>query len=271
MPALHPSMRILVLIPIFYSTLINCQNLTSLWGEPLSKRPLPYTNLREADITWGKRVWRTIDLREKLNHPLRYPLAATNKKSSLFDVLKNALKNQAILPIRINEDEFYPPIPKDSILKILVKKKILSTKDEFNNEYARYIIDTIRSEEIFQYYIIEDYFFDAKRSVMDSRIRAVCPVWYNKITEQMEPLFWVNYDDCRNILVSHTAMNSKNDARKISFDDLFNKRMYGSFITKESNIFDREIKDYSPGIEALYEAERVKQSIYNFESDFWQY
>jgi gliding motility associated protien GldN len=87
----------------------------------------------------------------------------------------------------------------------------------------------------------------------------------------MEPLFWVNFDECRNIFANHTALNSKNDSRKISYDDLFNKRIYNSVITKESNIFDREITDYTKGIESLYEAERIKQSIYNFESDFWQY
>ena len=39
----------------------------------VNRRLVPYTHLREADVTWEKRVWRTIDIREKVNQPLYYP------------------------------------------------------------------------------------------------------------------------------------------------------------------------------------------------------
>ena len=39
-----------------------------------TKRMIPYEHVREADVIWSTRVWRSIDLREKLNHPLYYPL-----------------------------------------------------------------------------------------------------------------------------------------------------------------------------------------------------
>ena len=39
-----------------------------------TKKVVPYEYVREADVAWSKRVWRVIDLREKFNHPLYYPL-----------------------------------------------------------------------------------------------------------------------------------------------------------------------------------------------------
>ncbi|MDF3028536.1 MAG: gliding motility associated protein GldN [Fluviicola sp.] len=39
----------------------------------LTKRTISYEYVREADVVWSKRVWREIDLREKINHPLYYP------------------------------------------------------------------------------------------------------------------------------------------------------------------------------------------------------
>ncbi|MNJ82687.1 hypothetical protein D3C87_00910 [compost metagenome] len=39
----------------------------------LTKKTIPYENVREADVVWSKRVWREIDLREKINHSLYYP------------------------------------------------------------------------------------------------------------------------------------------------------------------------------------------------------
>ena len=39
-----------------------------------TKKVVPYEFVREADVAWSKRVWRAIDLREKFNHPLYYPL-----------------------------------------------------------------------------------------------------------------------------------------------------------------------------------------------------
>lgn len=38
-----------------------------------TKRMIPYEYVREADMIWSRRVWETIDLREKINHQLYYP------------------------------------------------------------------------------------------------------------------------------------------------------------------------------------------------------
>jgi len=39
-----------------------------------TKKLIPWEHVREADAIWSRRVWRYIDLREKINIPMYYPL-----------------------------------------------------------------------------------------------------------------------------------------------------------------------------------------------------
>ena len=169
----------------------------------------------------------------------------------------------------------------------------------------------IASNSIIAYYIKEDWYFDKERSVLDKRIIAIAPVMnfkydpqgrrnlpiiYNennepttKITtvdaagnkvvefkvykDQMEEreLFWLYFDELRDVLVNYYVYNEKNDTQWMSFDDLFWKRKFSSTIYKVSDKFDRDIEDYKFGVEALYESEKVKESIRNWEHDLWNY
>jgi hypothetical protein len=62
--------------------------------------------------------------------------------------------------------------------------------------------------------------------------------------------------------------NPQNDAQDYSFDDLFFKRMFSSYIVQESNAYNnRAISDYTIGLESMLEAERIKESIFNYEQD----
>jgi len=59
----------------------------------VNRRFIPYTFLREADVAYKKRIWRDIDLRDKINLPLYYPInyESSETRISLFQVLKNML------------------------------------------------------------------------------------------------------------------------------------------------------------------------------------
>ncbi|RYE22943.1 MAG: gliding motility protein GldN, partial [Sphingobacteriaceae bacterium] len=57
----------------------------------------------------------------------------------------------------------------------------------------------------------------------------------------------------------------------LSFDDIFMKRIFASYIVKESNDKDERIKDYAQGIDKLYESEKIKKSLLNYEQDLWVY
>ncbi len=86
-----------------------------------------------------------------------------------------------------------------------------------------------------------------------------------------QPAFWIYFPEVRHLLVTKPAVNRNNDATGLSFDDLFMKRIFASYIVKESNSEDLRIKDYAVGIDKLYESERVKKELMDFEHDLWSF
>jgi hypothetical protein len=49
------------------------------------------------------------------------------------------------------------------------------------------------------------------------------------------------------------------------------KRIFSSYVVKQSNDKDERIKDYAQGIDRLYESQRIKKELMNWEIDLWQY
>ncbi len=47
--------------------------------------------------------------------------------------------------------------------------------------------------------------------------------------------------------------------------------MFSSYIVKEENVYDRYILDYTSGMDALLEAEKISEKIREYEMDFWEY
>ncbi|MGB3947385.1 MAG: gliding motility protein GldN [Bacteroidia bacterium] len=245
-----------------------------------TRRPIPYTNVREADVMWSKRVWRVINLKEKFNFPLYYPITSIKDRKSLFDVLKDAaLNDSTITCFSASDDEFQVPLTKSEVAAILVQWD--STHQTENPENPSEMIlspikHEITSEDITKYWIKEDWFFDKQRSVMDVRILGILAVTAKK-TENGDdaggdkPLFWVYYPEIRPILANNDVYMRHNDAERKSFDDIFWKRMFSSYIIKESNVYDRYIGDYAVGMDGLLESERIKEDIFEFEHDFWQH
>lgn len=291
-----------------------------------TKKVVPYEFVREADVTWSKRVWSVIDLREKFNHPLYYPLDAmelgmwqkNTSRWSLWTIIRYHIMT-GDLTVYSPFNPMWEQWKDGDMFKYPIKSKIpggtYETDKAFRDEVFIYMGTEIRdpfaeplksylypdedslvqdpitgdwtavyppsdtlwfkSSDIVQYRLKEDFFFDKERSVLDRRIIGIAPVIYNKdnngnITGFRE-LFWLYFPECRYVFQNFFVQNRNNDAQRMSFDDLFWKRMFQSYIIKETNLYDREIESYKAGVDALLEAERIKEKIFTFEHDLWSF
>ncbi len=131
------------------------------------------------------------------------------------------------------------------------------------------------SQDIIQYKLKEDWFFDKERSVLERRVIGIAPIVHQKDVNGnitgMRELFWLYFPECRYVFQNYFVASRQNDAQRMSLDDLFWKRMFHSYIIKESNLANRSVEEYAAGVDALLEAEEIKNSIANFEHNLWEY
>jgi gliding motility associated protien GldN len=248
----------------------------------LSRTALPYAYLREADVMWNKRIWRVIDLKEKINLPFAYPVSKSIRdRRSLIDVIMDAAEEGSLTLYNQSDDEFTIPLTSEDMKKLGGAGSdtvTLTRPDPPYDTYDTVITRVFSRDKVIAYRIKEDWFFDKQRSVIEARIIGFAPMiyavdQYGNIREGniKVPLFWVYYPEARQMLANAEVFNRENDAERRSYDDLFQKRMFSSYVMKESNVYDRRIDDYAQGINALLESERIKTEIVNTEHDLWEY
>lgn len=246
-----------------------------------TKRVVPYTHIREADVMWARRVWRTVDLREKLNHPLYFPTEPINDRKSLFDVIRQGLMVDGSItaydpgPL-LTDDEFRKPLLRPQLEDMFTRLDTQYTESLTTGDMEMVVQRIeLESRDIKMYKIKEDWIFDKQRSTMDIRIIGIAPMkeirGEDGEVRGYAPLFWLYYPECRYVFANWDAFNRDNDAERRSFEDIFWKRQFSSYITKWSNVYDRQINQYKTGLDALLEGEEIKQALFEFEHDLWNF
>ena len=247
----------------------------------LTKRVIPYPHLREADVMYKRRIWQEIDMRQKFNHPFYFPLDPIQDRKNLFDVVREALLVEGSLvaysagPLG-DDDEFTSPLSADSIRKILNPVTLVKEYDEYGE-----VIGTLKqsnelsSDKITRYRIKEDWIWDRQRSERYVRILGIAPMLEDFDIDGnsvgFRPLFWLYYPECRYVFANSEVYNMFNDAQRRTYEDLFQKRYFSSYIVKEDNAFNRKIVSYARGVDALAESERIQHELFNIEHDIWHY
>ncbi len=251
------------------------------------RNPLPYEHIREDDAVYRQRVWREIDVHEKMNLPFVYKADADNGNQRFIIILLNAIKSGEITAFNAAiDDRFTTPITiKEITGKVIGKPKIIPVPDwakdpDGSKGYTRdsVIIDEFNPDLIEKYWIKEDVIFDKESSRLHTRILGIAPLKTVKNDDgtfrDVEPLFWVYYPDLRPTLAKFEAYNGKNYGARLSWEEMFESRMFASRIIKSTidNPNDMYIQTYiKDPILRLLEGDNVKEKIFNYEQDLWSY
>ncbi|MFV5688528.1 gliding motility protein GldN [Flavobacterium sp. ZT3R25] len=249
-------------------------------------KPLAYGYVHDRDVLMGKTTWEIIDLSEKINFSLYFPIDTANigsDRRSLYDVLTKAMRNGKIT--EVYTDSYFNT--KKSMKDIQGSLTRIDTTDAGREQInagaqisPEYILKSdLTAQDVTQYKIKGYWYFDKRQSELKYRLLGICPVTPDVFTMNTDEkdyieLFWIFFPAARDVLHEAKAFNDKNSAMPVSFDQILNSRKFNSVIYKEENVYgDRSIAEYMKdnAQNQLLESERVKEKIRNFEQDMWNY
>lgn len=249
-------------------------------------KPLPYGYVHDRDVLMGKTTWEIIDLDERINFPMYYPIDSANigkDRRSLYDVLTKAMREGKLT--EVYTDSYFNT--KKTMKDISASLTRIDTTDPGREQFnaglkidEQYIVRTdLGAIDVSDYKIKGYWYFDKRQSELKYRLLGLCPVTPDVYTVGKEEqdyieLFWIYFPAARDVLHEAKAFNDRNSAMPITFDHLLNSRRFNAVIYKEENVYgDREIAEYLKDNSQmqLLESERVKSKIRDFEQDMWNY
>ncbi|MEO6639481.1 MAG: gliding motility protein GldN [Ginsengibacter sp.] len=251
------------------------------------RTPLAYENLREDDAVYRQKIWREIDTREKMNLPFRYSANDNNGNQRFISILLKAIQdgpdNGGVTVFDPVDDRFTTPMTVGEVAtKISGGSVSVPIYDEQGNVTSyKETVAEVNLDSFYKFRIKEEVIFDKESSRLFWRILGIAPV-KNVVTSQglnlgESELFWVYYPDMRPIFAKYEVYNGKNYGARMSWEELFESRMFYGRIIKSTldNPFD-EYLSQQQGLKdnrilQLLEGENIKDKIFNYEQNLWSY
>jgi gliding motility associated protien GldN len=251
------------------------------------KKPIPYAHVREADVLFDKTLWRMVDLREKRNFPLYYPTANIGSRVNLVNLLLKGVDSGELTAYDTGDpnNEFVRAMSKEELDQAFGSKHdTIVVADADGNEISQERVIGRQVDQVRKLLIKEKIYFDKKHSLLNREVIGICPIRVfsrddgsggegeGEAELQMVQTMWIYVPEARAIMSRHPIFNRFNDAQSASFDDFFMQHSYDGHIFQISNVYNnRSISEYASGLDALYEAQRIENEIFDWEQDLWEY
>ena len=251
------------------------------------RTPLPYTYLREDDAVYREKIWREIDTREKINLPFRYSATEDNGNQRFISILLKSIQdgpdNGGVTAFSNIDDRFTTPMTIPEVAKVISGEPVsVPLYDSVGNVTGyKQTMPEINLDSFYKFRIKEEVVFDKETSRLYWRILGIAPI-KNIITSQginlgESPLFWIYYPDMRPIFAKYEVYNGKNFGARMSWEELFESRMFYGRIIKSTldNPFDLDLSQQQ-GLKGnrilqLLEGEDIQNKIFNYEQSLWSY
>ncbi len=249
------------------------------------RNPLAYEHLRVDDAVYRHKIWREIDAREKINLPFRYAADENNGNQRFISILLKAIQDGEVTAFSNIDDRFTTPLTLDEVSKVVTGgSTTLDIYDSLGNVTGqRTVQNEVNLDSFYKFQIKEEVVFDKEASRLFWRILGIAPVKKLmtstgiQIGDQAYPIFWVYYPDLRPIFAKYEVYNGKNYGARMTWEELFESRMFSGRIIKSTidNPMDIPIAQQpgmkENGVFQLLEGERIKEKIFNYELDLWSY
>jgi gliding motility associated protien GldN len=247
------------------------------------RTPLPYEHLRWDDALYAEKVWRELDLREKMNQSFRNQTDDDNGNQMFINILLKAVNSGEVMAFSPNDDRFTTPMGGSEIQMLTQGSADTSEVRDINdpNKISEYVVTraTFDAKTVTKIRIKEEWIFDREASRMFVRILGIAPVktiYNSNGTERgSSVMFWVYYPDLRPTLAKYEVYNPKNQGYgRMTWEELFESRMFSSYIVKSTldNPSNRTIRQMiKDPILQLLEGDNVRERIFNYEQDLWSY
>lgn len=242
-----------------------------------SNTVVPYAAVREEDVYYSKRIWREMDLTDSVNSVLN------NDQYKLIEIFLTAIQDEELTAYsskdtiagRVLEDN-------DSFKIALTAEEAMQnargytegSQDQVTGKLSKPTLRRLRPDDFTKYRIKEDWILDIKRAVFEPRIVGIAPM---KIVEgNWQPVFWIYFDEAREILSKKRLLNPLNDASVMTYDDFFIRRLFSSIIVKETNPGNKTIMEIMGATDpkdpkVIAESERIEKSMDKFQKRMWKY
>jgi len=247
------------------------------------RAPLAYEFIRADDAVYRHRIWREIDAREKINLPFMYAADENNGNQRFISILLQAIQDSAVTVFKNVDDRFTTPMTKADVVASLGADSVPVPHFGPNGEDlgTTMEVNEISLDSFYRFHIKEEVIFDKQTSRLYWRILGIAPVRTvkNSLGQTLgtTECFWVYYPDLRPTLAKYDTYNGKNFGARMSWEDLFEGRMFSGRIYKSSfeNSKDVELKNL-PGLKdntlfQLLAGDDIKTKIFNYEQDLWSY